>query len=232
MRRLRTAWPGFKANINEILGQVSTDVFGNPLCTQYDAAGESAAAPPGQAAGLVSLQRRQRQHLVPNLGPNRYDVDVFPPAARADPDHDPGRFDRLGHLAAGRRAPGWTTSSSSPVNRSRGPGPASCTRRTHLTPAATGGITGRIVSASVWVPFYGGLPYYGGQWGGLNGAKVTGPISDAWIALADLQNGDTRRLCGAGQPRRHLHDQQRPGRQLLLHLLGLQARTTSWTGCR
>ena len=57
--------------------------------------------------------------------------------------------------------------------------------------ANTGSIRGTIVGASVYVPWTGGLPYYGGQWGGLNGSKVTGPIKDGWVALSDLQNGDT-----------------------------------------
>jgi hypothetical protein len=60
-----------------------------------------------------------------------------------------------------------------------------------LTTPATGGIKGVITGASVYVGPGTGLPYYGAQWAGLNGAKLTGPIQDAWVALSDLQNGDT-----------------------------------------
>lgn len=56
---------GFTVLINDILGQVSTDVFGNPLCTQYDAAG----IPIGQTNCLVS--DANGDIAIPNLGPNR-----------------------------------------------------------------------------------------------------------------------------------------------------------------
>ena len=52
---------GFRVLISDILGQVSTDVFGNPLCTEYDGDGNPLppAAPRASARpGMVSLQRR------------------------------------------------------------------------------------------------------------------------------------------------------------------------------
>jgi hypothetical protein len=52
-------------------------------------------------------------------------------------------------------------------------------------------VTGNIAAASIYLPQQNGLPYQGGVWGGLNGTKVTGPIENAWVALSDLQNGDT-----------------------------------------
>jgi len=173
---------GFKANINDILGLVSTDVFGNPLCTTYDAAGNAT----GQTDCLVS--DANGVITVPNLGPNRYDVDVFPPGGSGwiqtttlegsigwDTWLQEGSTGLDNEFVVAGEAFPWTWAGFvQPQNA--------------LTDT---GISGRVVAASVYVPQNGGLPYYGAQWNGLNGAKITGPITDAWIALADLQNGDT-----------------------------------------
>ena len=34
-RRRARRWPGFQGHINDTLGEVQTDVYGNPLCTTY-----------------------------------------------------------------------------------------------------------------------------------------------------------------------------------------------------
>ena len=68
------------------------------------------------------------------------------------------------------------------------PGPflgllAHCT----TTSAPTGQVEGHIVEVEMFYPLVGGLPYQGGIWGGLSGAKITGPITNGWVALNDLQ---------------------------------------------
>mgnify|MGYP005838713129 CR=1 FL=1 len=177
---------GFTAIVNDIVGQVSTDVFGNPLCTQYDAAGN----PIGQTNCLMS--DANGDITVPNLGPNRYDVNMSPPAGEGwvqtttlEGSHswdtwlqEAGTGLDNEFVVAGEPFPWTVFGYTRPTNAFAGSG-------------ATGGVTGTIVAASVWVPQNGGLPYYGAQWGGLNGARVTGPIGDAWVALTDLQTGDT-----------------------------------------
>ncbi|MDI6693903.1 MAG: SdrD B-like domain-containing protein [Anaerolineales bacterium] len=178
---------GFTVIINDILGQVSTDVFGNPLCTQYDVDGN----PLGQTNCLVS--DANGDIVVPNLGPNRYDVNMTAPTGETwvqtttlEGSHSWDTWLQEGgtgldneFVNAGEPFP-WTV--------------FGFVRPTDLLndPQATGGVSGVVVSASVYVPWGGGgLPYYGGQWGGLSGAKLTGPVTDAWVALSDLQNGDT-----------------------------------------
>ena len=76
---------GFFAVVNDIAGQVSTDVFGNPLCTVYqktdgvnvdlDVNGDPIIVQMG--AGCVS--DANGDIVIPNLGPNRYAVSVTMP---------------------------------------------------------------------------------------------------------------------------------------------------------
>jgi uncharacterized repeat protein (TIGR01451 family) len=185
--------PGAKALINDILGQVSVDVFGNPLCTTYDANGDPLPTPNGLPADWCLYSDANGDIVVPNLGPNRYDVNVTPPqggpnyiqTTTLEGSHSWDTWLQEGgtgldneFVVAGEAFP-WTVFGYAP-------------QMDNLNNTAnTGGVRGTIVGASVYVPWTGGLPYYGGQWGGLNGSKVTGPIKDGWVALSDLQNGDT-----------------------------------------
>ncbi len=186
---------GFRAVVNDPLGQISTDLFGNPLCTTYDANGD----PNGQTNCLVS--DANGDIVIPNLGPNRYDVTVSAPNGQTwletttlegSPSWDTwlqegGTGLDNEFVVAGEPFP-WTV--------------FGFVRPTDLlnTPTVTGGLRGTVVSASVYLPQSNGLPYYGGQWGGLNGARVGGPIANAWVALSDLQNGDTAVYVGPANP--------------------------------
>ena len=102
--------PGAKALISDILGQVSVDVFGNPLCTEYDANGDPLPTPIGQPADWCLYSDANGDIVVPNLGPNRYDVNVVPPTVNAN--GQPTQYIQtstlegshsLGHVAARRR---------------------------------------------------------------------------------------------------------------------------------
>ena len=177
---------GFRASINDIAGEVTTDVFGNPLCTTYDANNN----PTGQTDCLVS--DANGDIVVPNLGPLRYDVLVIPPdgtdwvettTLEGSPSWDTwlqegGTGLDNEFVVAGEPFP-WTI--------------FGFVRPTDLLndPGVTGGVRGRLVSASVYLPQQGALPYYGDIWNGFNGSKVTGVIDNGWVALSDLQNGDT-----------------------------------------
>ncbi len=198
--------PGFKAWINDILGQVQVNVFGNPLCTLYDAAGNPLPTPPGKdpewcmysGDGTGDPNDPTYRDLgvikIPNLGPNRYDVEVRVPAgtdwiqtSTLEGSHSWDTWLQEGatgldneFVVAGEPFPWTWFGFVRPMdNLNHGGG------------APSGGISGTIVSAAVYLPQSGGLPYYGGQWNGLSGAKITGPIPDAWVALADLGAGDT-----------------------------------------
>src|SRR6202022_2356628 len=56
--------------------------------------------------------------------------------------------------------------------------------------APTGAVTGHIVSMEPYVPGVGGLPGRGGANGQAGIRPDNRPIVDAWVALADLNNGD------------------------------------------
>ena len=175
---------GFHAIINDIAGQLTTDVHGNPLCTTYDAAGN----PNGQTNCLVS--DANGDIVVPNLGPNRYDVLVNAPngttwtettTLEGSPSWDTwlqegGTGLDNEFVVAGEPFPWTVFGFTKPMNNLAG---------------GTGGVKGTLVSASVYLPQQGALPYYGDIWNGFNGAKVTGPITDGWVALSSFAQGDT-----------------------------------------
>ena len=175
---------GFRLVINDILGQLSTDVQGNPLCTTYDTAGE----PNGQTNCLIS--DANGDIVVPNLGPNRYDVTVVPP--------DGSDWTETTTLEGGLSWDSWLQEGGTGLDNefvvAGEPFPWTVfgfTRPKNNLAGGSGGVKGTIVGASVYVPQQGGLPYNGSIWDGFNGVKVTGPIQDAWVALSDLQTGDT-----------------------------------------
>lgn len=175
---------GFRVIINDILGQVTTDVFGDPICTGVPASGCLYS----DANGDI---------VVPNLGSNRYDVLVVPPdgsdwtettTLEGSPSWDTwlaegGTGLDNEFVVAGEPFP-WTMFGFVRPRDNLNNG------------AVTGGVKGTLVSASVYLPQTGGLPWVGDIWNGFTGAKVNGPISDGWVALSDLQNGDTATYVG------------------------------------
>jgi len=175
----------FRAVINDTAGEISTDIFGNPLCTTYHPA---TGAVTGQTDCLHS--DANGDIVVPNVGPLRYDVIVIPP----------DNFDWI-ETTTLEGSPSWDTwlaeggtGLDNEFVVAGEPFPWTIfgfTRPTNTLAGGTGGVKGTLVSASVYLPQTGALPYYGDIWRGFNGTKITGPITDGWIALSDLQNGDT-----------------------------------------
>ncbi|MEO8357149.1 MAG: SdrD B-like domain-containing protein [Chloroflexota bacterium] len=177
---------GFHVIINDILGQVSTDVFGNPLCTTYDAGGN----PTGINLYGCTTSDANGDTAIPNLGPSRYDVLVSPPSGtdwtetttlEGSPSWDTwlqegGTGLDNEFVVAGEPFPWTMFGFVRPMD--------------DLNSGAAGGISGTLISASVYLPQQGALPYFGDIWSGFTGTKVTGPITEGWVALSDLQNGD------------------------------------------
>jgi hypothetical protein len=175
---------GFMAVVKDPAGDLSTDIFGNPLCTQYDAAGN----PTGIIDCLFS--DANGDIAIPNLGPNRYDVEIAPPSGEG--------WLHTTTLEGSWSWDTWLAEGGSGLDNefvvAGEPFPWTMfglVRPMNTLAGGSGGVAGNIAAASVYLPQQGGLPYQGGVWGGLNGAKVTGPIEDAWVALSDLQSGDT-----------------------------------------
>jgi uncharacterized repeat protein (TIGR01451 family) len=102
-----TDMSGFSVHINDVLAETTTDVYGNPLCTQYvldedlnvvlnddgtpnpivfngvdgPAGGETGNALAGTES--TCLSDHYGDIVIPNLGPNRYAVTVVPPDPRS-----------------------------------------------------------------------------------------------------------------------------------------------------
>lgn len=204
---------GFRAQVADLLGLITTDVYGNPICTEYerDGNGQIIFDPEGNPipipdTGGVCVSDENGDITVPNMSPNRFDVTVAPPTGT--------NWIQTTTLEGG---PGWDTwlleggtGLDNEFVVAGEPFPFTIfgfvqasnmlTDTTH-----TGAVEGTIVAASVFVPLNGGLPYYGGIWGGLSGAKITGPIVNPWIALNDLSNGDTAVWVGQGDADGHFY---------------------------
>ncbi|MDY0041300.1 MAG: SdrD B-like domain-containing protein, partial [Desulforhabdus sp.] len=189
---------GFRASINDIAGEITTDLYGNPLCTTYitdpdtgemivDVLGTGCYS---DADGLITI---------PNIGPIRYDVLIFPPAGETwiqtttlEGSHGWDTWLQEGgtgldneFLIAAEPAP-WTL--------------FGFVRPTQPPPdwTGTGSITGVIMGAATYIPSEGGLPYQGGTWAGYNGSKLHRPIANPWLSLNDLQRGDVSVWVGQG----------------------------------
>ena len=76
---------GFNAQLNDTLGTVSTDVFGNPLCTTYaPGSGPNGydwvdGAPVIDQVGNGCFSTADGNLTIPNIGTNRYALSVIPP---------------------------------------------------------------------------------------------------------------------------------------------------------
>jgi uncharacterized repeat protein (TIGR01451 family) len=100
-----TDMSGFSVHIADVLGETTTDVYGSPLCTQYqtDAFGNvllnddgtpnalvfgDGGASGGALSGTEStcVSDHYGDIVIPNMGPNRYAVTVVPPDPRTHND--------------------------------------------------------------------------------------------------------------------------------------------------
>ena len=197
---------GFRASINDILGEVTTDIFGNPLCTEYvhDANGNVVLNPDGtpmiQTIGNGCYSDENGMITIPNIGTIRWDVLVVPPDGSnwAQTTTLEGSFgwdtwlQEAGtgldneFLVAGEPFP-WTIF-----------GFVAPTNTLPIDPTDTGTVRGVIMGITSYSPSQGGLPYQGTIWGGYSGVKLDAPIANPWLSLNDLQNGDTAVWVGQG----------------------------------
>ena len=189
--------PGFQGHINDILGEVTTDVYGNPLCTTYvgedanyqipwanrDADGNPIVA----TIGGKCFADETGMLVIPHLGTNRYTTTVTPPdgtdwvqTTTLEGNHDWDTW-----LMEG--ATGYDTEftlAGEPV-----PTPQFGFVRPHndITAPTTGKITGTVVGVKQYYPPVGGS--FNQYWGSV-GSKLDKPIADAVLSLNDLGNGD------------------------------------------
>ncbi|GAA1974470.1 hypothetical protein GCM10009798_39640 [Nocardioides panacihumi] len=202
---------GFTAHLTDVFGDVSTDYYGNALCTAYQHVGGNPSAPlvfDADNHPIVDTTRSSGHctsdaggHIViPNLGPNRLAATVAPPAAQT------GQWVQTTTLEGGHDYDIWSQEGATGYDTElvKGGEPVASVQFgfVHVrglparTPAATGEIKGVAVA---------GLPYVGGQNGqvvpetGFAGANIDGPIARPWVALSDLDAGDAAVYVGRGQ---------------------------------
>jgi hypothetical protein len=191
---------GFHAYLSDVLGQVSVDYYGNPLCTEYvhgpapDAdhrgpivfANGKPQIAPGSVGRCVSDAKGDI--VIPNLGSDRYAAQVVAPTGEvwAQTTTLEGSFDWDIWVQEGDT--GYDT------EQTLGAEKVPYVDFGFVQPKAlpsTSGATGEITGTAVL-----GRPYVGGQGGatvpetGMAGASIAGPIKQPWVALSALGNGD------------------------------------------
>ncbi|MET3805069.1 hypothetical protein ABIB25_002069 [Nakamurella sp. UYEF19] len=218
---------GFTAHLTDVLGTVSTDYYGNALCTMYmhtpngttlypdnaahhdqpiafDAANKPIIDPSStgrctsDATGLIRIE---------NMGTNRYAATITPPVPVAGQTY---QWVQTTTLEGGHDHDIWSQEGATGFDTEQ-------TKGAELVPSVQFGFvktqailvppptrnhptpTGEIKGVAV-----AGLPYVGGQNGqvvpetGFAGAKLAGPIKQPWIALSDLGAGDAQIYVGRG----------------------------------
>ena len=205
---------GFTAHLTDVFGTVSTDYYGNALCTVYQHQNANGTGPmlfdannhpiidttkstgvcTSDSTGLI---------LIPNMGPNRLAATITPPAPAAGQAY---QWVQTTTLEGGHDHDIWSQEGSTGFDTEQ-------TKGAELVPSVQFGFvktmalavpaanppTGEIKGVVV-----AGLPYIGGQNGqvvpetGFAGAKLGGPIKQPWVALSDLNRGDAQVYLGRG----------------------------------
>jgi hypothetical protein len=204
-----TSMAGFRVSLNDIAGEITTDLFGNPLCTTYDLDEDGNVALDEDGAPVIDelapvggecLSDDYGIINIPNIGAMRYDVLVTPPDGQTwiqtttlEGSHgwdtwiqEAGTGLDNEFIVAGEPFP-WTIFGF--VQPSAAP----------LPEIPDGGsITGVIAGITSYTPSVGGLPHQGDIWGGLLGVKLEETITYPWLSLNSLQGGDTAIWVGVG----------------------------------
>ncbi|GAB3589685.1 hypothetical protein GCM10027446_02760 [Angustibacter peucedani] len=200
---------GFTANLTDVLGPVSTDYYGNPLCTIYRHVGgvqgnpivfDSNDKPVVDTARSTGICRSNSsgQIIIPNLGPDRYAATVSPPVLTGGQ-----RWVQTTTLEGGHDHDIWQQEGETGFDTEQTKG-AELVPYVHFGFVRTRALTRTTPTGEIKGVAVAGLPYVGGQNGqvvpetGFAGAKVGGPIKSPWIALSDLDAGDAAVYVGRG----------------------------------
>lgn len=205
---------GFVGHVADWAGEATTDVYGNPLCTEYEPGPgpngylyEDGAPVPIPGSGGQCLSDANGDLVIPNMGPNRWAVSAVPPdgsnwiqSTTLEGNKDWDTWIQEG--ATGFDTEFVTAGEAFPFTIFGYVKPTAYTGTVDMPisggPAYSGEIQGVIAEAEVYVPYNGGLPYQGHLWGGLSGAKISKVIENPVIVLTDLLNGDTAVYVGVG----------------------------------
>jgi hypothetical protein len=187
----RTCLAGFTAHLADVLGEVTTDYYGNPLCTTYvmsggrivftDGSPTIAAGSPGKC-----LSDNNGDILIPNMGPDRYAATVIPPSGGA-------HWFQTTTLEGGHDWDIWTQEGDTGYDTEQTVGQ-------ELQPAVQFGFvqaktisggTGEVKGTGVVINTYvGGTGGVDVPNAGVAGASVRGPVPGLLVALSDLDNND------------------------------------------
>ncbi|WP_457209007.1 hypothetical protein, partial [Nocardioides sp. P5_C9_2] len=192
---------GFQGHLNDLLGEVTTDVYGNPVCTTY--VGEDPVTheipladldaemlPVVDTVGGRCLSDADGIVTFPHMGTNRYTQFVTPPDGQRwiqtttlEGNHDWDSWVMEGSTGfdteftlAGEAVPTPMFGFAQPTKNGQ-----------PLSGTASGHITGQVMRTLHYVPPKGGIF---DLYNGFTGTKVQRPITDGWLALADLNDGD------------------------------------------
>jgi hypothetical protein len=196
---------GFTAHLSDVLGEVTTDYYGNPLCTRYQHSAPDAAHPSGQVAfdagkPVIAAQSTgctsdaNGDIVIPNLGPDRYAAQVVAPTGSSwvqtttlEGAHDWDIWVQEGDT-------GYDT------EQTVGGEPVPYVDFGFVSPKALAGpASGEVAGTAVLA-----RTYVGGQGGvtlpnaGVAGASIAGPVSQPWVALSDLGGNDQMVYLGRG----------------------------------
>ena len=232
---------GFTANLTDVLGPVSTDYYGNPLCTVYLHAGGNptrpilftAAGKPRVDDHEVDRALRQRRR--------RRDRDPEPRARTATRQRSrrpSGQgWVQTTTLEGGHDHDIWQQEGETGFDTEQ-------TKGAELVPYVHFGFTKQMAlpAPAAGQPLPSGeikgvavaaLPYVGGQNGqvvpetGFAGAKIGGPIRRPWVALSDLDAGDAEVYLGRGNVDGSFDIQNVPDGSYSADASGTTTRTTS-----
>ncbi|MCW2761582.1 MAG: pectin esterase [Marmoricola sp.] len=196
---------GFQGHANDTLGEVQTDVYGNPLCTTYvDENPDTHVIPNGsldgdglpqvEQVGGKCLSDSSGMLVIPHMGPNRYTVTAVAPGGSdwiqtttLEGNHDWDTWMMEGStgydteaLVAGEPVPTTQFGFAKLKNN---------------VPSGGGSISGVVVGVKQYTPPTGGDANF---YNGLTGSKADKPIPNPVLSLADLEDGDQAIWVGRG----------------------------------
>ncbi len=197
---------GFQGHINDTLGEVTTDVYGNPLCTTY--VGEKAdftipagsldpdGAPVVDKVGGKCFSDSTGMLTFPHLGSNRYTTTAQPPDGQdwiqtttLEGNHD---FDSW--VAEG--STGYDTEATLAGEPVPAPQFGFAQPKNTLGTSGSGSISGVVVGVKQYTPPKGGDVNF---FNGMTGSKTDKPIPNPVVSLSDLNNGDQAVFVGRGR---------------------------------
>jgi IPT/TIG domain len=199
---------GFEGHIDDVLGAVTTDWYGNPLCTTYQHDGDGLMLIDADGKPLIDhigghcYSDANGVISIPYLGPNRYASTVTPPDGQVwyqtstlEGWHDWDTWSIEGWNGYDpefvQGAEPFPFAEFGFVQLQHGASATACCN--YSSPASTGSIKGTVVGISEYSPQVGGLTLAGGQ-----GKNIIENINQPLVSLIDTGRDDTTVYVGRG----------------------------------